>query len=349
MQDQEEGHAADGHRHRGDAQVAEAIGQGPDGQEARHHPGGDPEEMIGHRQPLKPADIAQIGARPQALNRHVGAHDQQADGGQAPEDPVGVDPDQPAQLFAPGATMTGGGMIRHHQPQHPRQHQGQNRQAAKDPAPGGQAQGQFHRGRGHERPQAAKGHDPAIHRRQPLGGEPHDEGLETGHEAGGYPQPDQGPAQDQFLDPLADREKGGAGGGEQQQQGLHPLGRETVQQDPQRQLEGGEGEEIDAGQQPQGGGVEVQVGHQFRGQHRIDGAVEVGEEIAGGERQEDPQPQHPGGGSGTGPAAGGVIGGSAGGHAVWTAARHQKRSSIGRGAPLGSPPDPLPDRVLGRS
>jgi hypothetical protein len=89
----------------------------------------------------------------------------------------------------------------------------------------------------------------------------------------------------------ANGEQRTAGGGDQQQRGFDPARAVAVQGEAERQLHGAEGEQVGAGQEAEVGGRDAEFARQFRRDHGIDVAQEVGKVIARGEGQEDAQPE----------------------------------------------------------
>jgi hypothetical protein len=77
--------------------------------------------------------------------------------------------------------------------------------------------------------------------------------------------------------------------GDHQEQRLDPARAEAVEEQPERQLEGGKGEKVGGGEQAEVGRHEGEVAGQIRGDDGVDDAEDVGEEVAEGEREGDAQ------------------------------------------------------------
>ena len=86
---------------------------------------------------------------------------------------------------------------------------------------------------------------------------------------------------------LAECEPGAARRSHQQQRGVDAARAVAVEQHAERQLEQREGEEVDAGEQPEARGREAQLARDLRPDDRVDRAVDVGNEIPRQERQGD--------------------------------------------------------------
>ena len=76
-------------------------------------------------------------------------------------------------------------------------------------------------------------------------------------------------------------------GGDQQQGRVHAPRPEAVEQQPERQLEQGEGQEVHAGEQPQAAGAEAELDGERGSEHRVHRAVHVRDEEPRDERQRD--------------------------------------------------------------
>src|SRR5690349_13050055 len=86
---------------------------------------------------------------------------------------------------------------------------------------------------------------------------------------------------------MREREHQGARGRREEQARVHAARAEAVEQDAHRDLAGGKGEEVGAGEQPQVGRRKAELGDQVRRDDRIDAAVDVGKEVRERERQHD--------------------------------------------------------------
>ena len=155
----------------------------------------------------------------------------------------------------------------------------------------GNAQRQLQRLGGRQRAQAAGGHDPASQRGLPFRRKPLGESLERGHQAGRNAEADQRAPHGEATERVGQRKNRRAAGGNDEQRRFHPARAEAVEQHAERQLGGAKGEEIGAGQQAERVVAEIE----FAGEHRADDgigrAIQVREEIAGGKRQKQPNPQ----------------------------------------------------------
>jgi len=127
--------------------------------------------------------------------------------------------------------------------------QGQDGEHQEDAAPVGESESAFHRYGCGQRAEAAGRHLKPVDQRNAVRREPHDIGLEGGHQAGRGAEADQGPADDQGVERLGQGEDQRAQSGDDEKGGLRAPGAEAVEQDAERQLEGGESEEVGAGQE----------------------------------------------------------------------------------------------------
>ena len=76
-------------------------------------------------------------------------------------------------------------------------------------------------------------------------------------------------------------------GGDQQQRALHPARPVAIEQDAEGELEKTEAQEVDRGQQAQTCRSESELQGDRRADDRVDGTVEIGEEVAGPEGKAD--------------------------------------------------------------
>jgi hypothetical protein len=72
----------------------------------------------------------------------------------------------------------------------------------------------------------------------------------------------------------------------QQQSCLHPARAEAVQQHAQRQLEGGEGQQVGGREEPEFRRTDGKLAHKVWCHHGIHGAQQVGQKIGAGEGEE---------------------------------------------------------------
>ena len=147
-------------------------------------------------------------------------------------------------------------------------------------------------GRGHGT-QAAEHDEAPVEQREPRLIVPLHERLETGHQRAGGAKTDQRPPDEQHGDIVTEAEHGGSDRGNAEQGRAQAARSEPVDQDAERQLERGEGQEIDGGDQAEHPRVERQGTDEFVGERAVDGAEQVGKEISRGEGREDAQ-GHPG-------------------------------------------------------
>ena len=91
---------------------------------------------------------------------------------------------------------------------------------------------------------------------------------------------------------VADREKRRAGGGDDEQRRLDTMGAEAIEQQAERQLDRGEGKEIDRGEEAEAGGIDADLGGDGRADDGIHDAEEMREEIAEGEGEEEAGRNH---------------------------------------------------------
>ena len=204
---------------------------------------------------------------------------------------AGEDLADPGQLLGKTRSGTGRRLVGNRPPDPGGDRECHHRQREDDFAPAGKAEGDFEGfGRG-EGAETARRHDPAGKRRLALGREPLREGLERGHQAGRDTQPDQRAPDGQAAERGRPRESGGADRGNDEEQGLDPTRAKTVEQHAEGQLGSAEGEEIGAGEQAEGVVAEAEVARQHRSDDRVGGPVKVGKKVAGGERQEQPDPE----------------------------------------------------------
>ena len=73
--------------------------------------------------------------------------------------------------------------------------------------------------------------------------------------------------------------------GDEEQRRVDAPRAEAVERDADRKLEQGEGEEVDAREQPEAGGGEAELGGERRREHRVHHPVHVRDEVAREERQ----------------------------------------------------------------
>ena len=76
-------------------------------------------------------------------------------------------------------------------------------------------------------------------------------------------------------------------GGDEQEGALHPAGPVAIEQDPEGELEEPEAQEVGGGQESEVSGPEPELPCDRRADDRVDGAIEVGEEVAGPEGKAD--------------------------------------------------------------
>ncbi len=86
---------------------------------------------------------------------------------------------------------------------------------------------------------------------------------------------------------MGEREPQAAQRCNEQQGGIDAPRPKAVEQQPERQLEQREGQEVHAGEQTQPTGAEPELRGERRPEHRIDHAVDIRDEIARDERQGD--------------------------------------------------------------
>ena len=129
--------------------------------------------------------------------------------------------------------------------------------------------------------------EPAIGERQALGRKPQHDGFEAGHQRQGDTDADQRAAQQQANQTVGQREHQSAGAGQQQEAALQAARAVAVEQDAKRDLGGGKHQKVDRRQQSEVGGIEAELGGQVGGDQGIDGAKQIGQVIAGCERQQN--------------------------------------------------------------
>ena len=194
-------------------------------------------------------------------------------------------------LFAETTGRTRLLLVRNEEEQCSGDEEGDDGEGNDDFPPAGDGQRHFQGLRGGKGAEAAGCHHPAGQRRLPLGREPLDEGLERGHQASRDTQTDQRTADGQSAQRIGKRKDAGAGGSNQQQASFDTPRAITVEQHPQRQLGCAKSQKIGTGQQAQGVVGQLQFARDDRAEDGIDGAEQVGEEVAGGEGKEKPDPQ----------------------------------------------------------
>ena len=119
---------------------------------------------------------------------------------------------------------------------------------------------------------------------QPVAREKERVGLERRHQGAGDAEADEGTPGEQHGQACRSAEAGRPGGGHREERDLHAARSEAVEQEAERDLRPGEGQEVDRGEEAEIAGGEPELASEVRRDHRVDGAEEVGDDIAGGER-----------------------------------------------------------------
>ena len=166
-----------------------------------------------------------------------------------------------------------------------RGHRRQGGEYSKQAAPTECGNGQVRRSGCCYSPERSQHDQPAVGHSNAFGREPEDDRLEARHEGEGNAEADQGTADDEADQAIGQCEHKGADAGNQQQRALDGSGAVAVQQDTERKLGGGEQQEIHRRQHAEVGGAEAEIGGQIAGDQRVDRAEQVGEIVAGGERE----------------------------------------------------------------
>ena len=112
-------------------------------------------------------------------------------------------------------------------------------------------------------------------------------GLEGGHQAGRNAKADEAAPDHQGRQVAGNGEQAGAGGGKEQENHFDPPWTIAIKEHAERQLEGGEGEEINGGEKPKIAGIESHLAGERRPGDGIDDAKQVAQEIAEGEGQKN--------------------------------------------------------------
>jgi hypothetical protein len=156
-------------------------------------------------------------------------------------------------------------------------------------APIGEGERRFdRRSRGH-RAEATRREHATVDQRKPVARVPAGDGGHSRHKARRHAEPDESAADREPDECIGGRKDDRADAGDEQERGLGPARPDAIEHDAERQLNGGEGQIVHAGQQPEARGIEREVAHQIGRDHRVDRAKHVREVIAERERQEDAQ------------------------------------------------------------
>jgi hypothetical protein len=150
-----------------------------------------------------------------------------------------------------GSTVRGGCVLGHDPCDHHCSGEREHSEQQEHDAPVRDLEGELHWNRSGDHADPAREEHPAVHGRQALRREPENVGLDPGHQTAGDPQPDERAPERQGGSIAGCGEQEGAGGRHQEQGGIGAARSEAVEQQPERQLERGEGQEVGAGEQPE--------------------------------------------------------------------------------------------------
>ncbi len=303
-------HEHEDHRNRvddlrfGDAAPDQRRGEEAHDQAAGQEGDVQPGELLRDRGAAEALDFGHPARHPQSLQRHEAADGERHHRRAAPERPAGHHLPHAGQLLGEAGTVRRLAPVGNHQADQRRHGDRDDRQRQHHAAPAGEFDRRFQRLRREHRAETAGGHDPADQRGLSLRREGLVKGLQRRHQAGRHAEPDQRPAPGEPGEIAGVGEDGRARGREQQQHGLDPARAEPVEQYAERKLRRPEREEVGAGQQPERVVGQRQFLRQHRPDHRVRGAEQIRQQVAGGERQEQAQPQRAGRGFGHGNTAG---------------------------------------------
>ena len=263
------------------------VGGDADRQDAGEHAELDQEQDVRHPVRVEAGDVAEPRGRPQRLVDQERAVADAENRGHAPEIGAGGDRGKGRRRRAPAPGLDGAAAPRRHRgPGQEGDQEGQHGEAHEQVAPAGDLEDRMDRGRRRQRAETAEGGGDVVDQRQAVARPPFGVGLERGHQAGGHAEPDQASREAQHPERLADGEQRRPKRGEHQQHRLNARRAVAVEQQAERNLEGGEGDEIDAGHEAEIGRAQPDLGDQGLRDHRVDDPEQVGEVIAEPERNQ---------------------------------------------------------------
>ena len=274
------GDAAADHHDQANAEPLQSVGDDAEREYADEHADVEPQQVARDLTRVHAGHVPQPWPHPQRLISEKHAIVDEREDGDPPEETAAVDLAQCAELIAqisaPGGRCGVGAAIRHDEEDQHRDRDRERRQHGEDPAPADHPQQHFHRHRRRQRTETAERHHDAVDQRQPRLRPPRRDGLERRHQASRNAQSDTAAGEDEKREILTDGEQRAAERRDQQQARLHAARPVAVQQDAERNLKGGEGDEVDAGEKPQIRRREADFRRKLRRDDGIHRAVEIG-------------------------------------------------------------------------
>ena len=193
---------------------------------------------------LHAGHIPQPGSGPQTVHGQERALGQGGPGRRAPERQTGVNAQQflyPAGLLFRYRFGFSG---RHHKKDDHGNQQSDAGKQCEHAAPVRIGQSGLNRRHGRKRAKTAGRHLDSVYQGKLLPGKPQDIGFKGRHQARRYAQADQGAARDQAGQCLGMGESPGTGRGHDKEHDFNDAGAETIEENAQRYLRRGEGNEI---------------------------------------------------------------------------------------------------------
>jgi hypothetical protein len=245
------------------------------------------EEAGCHPGAVEPGNVAEPWPGPEGEHGDTAAAADPDQRREAPDHGIGEHPPEPVELGAQALRRRGGRPFRHgDQVERGARHRDRGKHDERH-APADEADHHLGRPGGDEETELAAAHDDGIAERMPAGRQREGHRFEAAHQRAAESGADQRAGERQGQGVLAEGKGERAHGGASEQHRLDPARTVAVEGNADRQLRGAVGDEERRGQEPQRGGVEADVGDEVGRDQRVDGAEDVGQNVAERESGED--------------------------------------------------------------